>query len=210
MALGGALLVSATFFRSGFIRINQRDQISNIPEPFRHASGHRRADPIEALMLTAEVVIHEVQRYAVSVVLDLLGKRIGQAGEAADRHAHGQIVALDVAGRDMGGVGLALDAALAGSDASGRAVPLLAVLRVAGWNGYLGHKEQVSPFMSAFCFGDELPQDSHAFAAHMNSGVCTAMQESELSWNENRNARESQYFDYSGRGYQYTCIEFDG
>jgi len=22
--------------------------------------------------------------------------------------------------------------------------------------------------------------------------------------------RESQYFDYSGRGYQYTCVEFDG
>jgi hypothetical protein len=72
-----------------------------------------------------------------------------------------------------------------------------------------GTKSKSAPFMSAFCFGDDLPQDSPALAAHMNGGACTEMQDFGLSWNESRNAQESQYFDYSGRGYQYTCIEFD-
>jgi len=71
-------------------------------------------------------------------------------------------------------------------------------------------KSKSAPFMSAFCFGDELPKESHALAAHVNGEACTLPQASGLSWNTYRNAQESQYFDYSGRGYQYTCIEFDG
>ena len=73
-----------------------------------------------------------------------------------------------------------------------------------------GTKSKSAPFMSSFCFGDELPKDSHAFAAHPNGESCALPQGSGLPWNEYRKAQESQYFDYSGRGYQYTCIEFEG
>lgn len=70
-------------------------------------------------------------------------------------------------------------------------------------------KSKSAPFMSAFLFGDELPADSHALSAHVSSDSDEFHQSSGLSWNEYRTTRESQYFDYSGRGYQYTCIEFD-
>ena len=82
-------------------------------------------------MLAAKVVVHEVQRHAVRVVRDLLAECIGQPSEPADRHPHGQVVALDVARRDMGGVRLALDAALPRPDAGRRAIAFLAVLRFA-------------------------------------------------------------------------------
>jgi hypothetical protein len=49
-------------------------------------------------MDAAEVVVHEVQRDGGAVVLDLLGEGVGQAGESAHRHAHGQVLAPDVAG----------------------------------------------------------------------------------------------------------------
>lgn len=69
-------------------------------------------------------------------------------------------------------------------------------------------KSKSAPFVSAFCFGDELPNNSQALAAYRNAESCTLPQDSGLCWNEYYNAQESQYFDYSGRGYQYTCIEF--
>lgn len=71
-----------------------------------------------------------------------------------------------------------------------------------------GSKSKSAPYMSSFCFGDELPKDSPALAAHLNGDSCALPQEFGVSWNECRKAQESQYFDYSGRGYQYTCIEF--
>lgn len=72
-----------------------------------------------------------------------------------------------------------------------------------------GAKSKSAPYMSAFCLGDELPEHSHALEAHNSGDTCKLAQESRLSWNDNRKTTESQYFDYSGRGYQYTCIEFD-
>ena len=73
-----------------------------------------------------------------------------------------------------------------------------------------GSKSKSAPYMTAFCFGDELPKASHALTAHLNGGTCALPQDSGLAWNAFRSAKESQYFDYSGRGYQYTCIEFVG
>jgi hypothetical protein len=73
-----------------------------------------------------------------------------------------------------------------------------------------GSKSKSAPYMTAFCFGDELPKASHALTAHLNGETCALPQDSGLAWNEFRSAKESQYFDYSGRGYQYTCIEFVG
>ena len=73
-----------------------------------------------------------------------------------------------------------------------------------------GTKSKSAPYMSAFCLGGELPPDSHAHVAHMNGGACSTAQEFGFSWSDAYNAWESQYFDYSGRGYQHTCIEFGG
>lgn len=70
-------------------------------------------------------------------------------------------------------------------------------------------KSDTAPFMSSYCFGDPLPKGSPALTAS-NSGVCSgAPERSEYSWNEFQQSTETQYFDTSGHGYQYTCIEFD-
>ena len=49
-------------------------------------------------MNPAEIVVAEEQGQHVLVILDLLGERVGQAGEPAIAHADRQVVALDVAG----------------------------------------------------------------------------------------------------------------
>lgn len=65
------------------------------------------------------------------MVLDLPRTRIGQPRDAADRHAHGQVVPFRIAGRDMGRTGPAFDRALADPDADRRAAPLLGIQRSA-------------------------------------------------------------------------------
>ena len=77
-------------------------------------------------MHTAEVVPHEIERHGRRVVLDLLRERIGQAREAAHRHPHRQVLALDVAGRDVLAVRVARDDLAVDTEALRRAVPLLA------------------------------------------------------------------------------------
>lgn len=69
-------------------------------------------------------------------------------------------------------------------------------------------KSKSAPFMTSYCFGDELPDGSHALAAHQNGDDSTERKAVEPVWNGTRHALESQYFDSSGQGYQYTCIEF--
>ncbi len=49
-------------------------------------------------MDTDEIIIHEVDRYGMGVVLDLLLEGFGQPGEPAHVHPHGQVLALNVAG----------------------------------------------------------------------------------------------------------------
>lgn len=70
-------------------------------------------------------------------------------------------------------------------------------------------KSDSAPYMSAYCFGTELPKDSHAFESHRLGLTCRDQYEVGYAWNEQRRAKESQYFDISGKGYQYTCIEFE-
>lgn len=52
-------------------------------------------------MDAAEVIEYEVQRDGVRVVLDLLAERVGQSRESTNRHSHRNVLALDVAGRDL-------------------------------------------------------------------------------------------------------------
>ena len=60
-------------------------------------------------MDASEIVVHEVQRDRVHVIVHLLAERIGQSREAAHRHAHGQVLALDVAGSNVRKVRIAID-----------------------------------------------------------------------------------------------------
>ena len=59
-------------------------------------------------------------------------------------------------------------------------------------------KSDSSPFMTPFCPGDELPESTQGSGSDIG-----------MFWNDVRPSRESQYFDTSGRGYQYTCIQFE-
>ena len=69
-------------------------------------------------------------------------------------------------------------------------------------------KSNSAPYMSSYCFGDELPKGSHALLSYQNGNEDIERKLVDPVWNETRHAFESQYFDSSGRGYQYTCIEF--
>jgi hypothetical protein len=69
-------------------------------------------------------------------------------------------------------------------------------------------KSQSAPFIGKFCFGDELPEGSHALESFKSGGSSTERTPVGTVWNDFQNAVESQYFDQSGQGYQYTCIEF--
>jgi hypothetical protein len=69
-------------------------------------------------------------------------------------------------------------------------------------------KSDTAPYMASYCFGDELPIGSHALSCHQGNDAGFERQAVGPVWNDQRHAFESQYFDGSGRGYQYTCIEF--
>jgi len=69
-------------------------------------------------------------------------------------------------------------------------------------------KSDAAPYMASYCFGDELPTGSHALSCHQSNEADVERQAVGPVWNDYRHAFESQYFDGSGRGYQYTCIDF--
>ena len=69
-------------------------------------------------------------------------------------------------------------------------------------------KNASAPFLSSYCFGDELPQASKAMMGNTNGSIITEPCNVGHAWSNKMTASESQYFDYSGKGYQYTCIEF--
>lgn len=70
-------------------------------------------------------------------------------------------------------------------------------------------KSATAPYMSSYCFGNELPEKSHAKESYTNNLTCTEQQDVGYAWSKLHQAKESQYFDISGNGYQYTCIEFE-
>jgi hypothetical protein len=110
--------------------IQEPDHVGDRPpaglDAGRHGRGHA---PPERLMRAAKVVVHEVQGDRRGEVFHLLGKRVGQPGQAPHAHTHSEVLALDIAGRDVGGIGRALDRGLLASQALGRAVADLRPLR---------------------------------------------------------------------------------
>lgn len=69
-------------------------------------------------------------------------------------------------------------------------------------------KSEAAPFMPRYRFGDELPEGSHALNCYHARDASVERQAVGPVWNDYQHAFESQYFDVSGRGFQYTCIEF--
>jgi hypothetical protein len=73
----------------------------------------------------SEIVVHVVKGDHRLVVVELLGEGVRQPREAAHVHPHREVLALDVAGRDVGRIRVAADLYLARARALGRAVTLL-------------------------------------------------------------------------------------
>ena len=108
--------------------IQQRRDILDRPELTRHAGRHRWGNP-ERLVDAHEIVVHEVQSHRRLVAGKLLGKRVGQSGEPPHRHAHGEVLPLDVARADVLRIGIAGDILAPNADALSRAVALLSLWR---------------------------------------------------------------------------------
>ena len=73
-------------------------------------------------MQAYEIVEREVERKGVKMVLDLLGKGVGQPSETPHSHAHRKVRPLDVRRADMFALRMARHARLAASHTLGRAV----------------------------------------------------------------------------------------
>jgi hypothetical protein len=70
------------------------------------ARFHRRGHA-QGLMHSRKVVVHVKQGNHRDMVVDLLRKSIGQASEATHIHPHVEVLAFDVAGRNMRLIGAA-------------------------------------------------------------------------------------------------------
>src|SRR3546814_1640125 len=71
---------------------DQADDPFHVVQGIGDTSSHRRGQTAKALVLTAEVVMDEVQRQHVEVVLQLLAESVGQAGEPTHTHPHGEVL----------------------------------------------------------------------------------------------------------------------
>lgn len=80
-------------------------------------------------MRAAEVVEGDVQANRAEVLLEIPAESVGQARDPTNAHAHREIGALDVGGRDLLGVRAADDLAGRGSGADCRAVTNRGALR---------------------------------------------------------------------------------
>src|SRR5579863_3776275 len=59
----------------------------------------------EGLMNTAKIVVHEEESKRVLVVFDLFRESICESGKAPHGHSHRKVLPLNVAGRDIAGIG---------------------------------------------------------------------------------------------------------
>lgn len=73
-------------------------------------------------MDTREVVPDGIERDHMGVVFELLGEGIGEPGEPAHVHPHGEVVPLNVGCRNVVPIRVAIDLGLLGSGAFGGTV----------------------------------------------------------------------------------------
>lgn len=79
--------------RRGFFRLDQFHAVGKLPKVVSNPGNHCRAN-LECLMLSHEVVVHEVQSDCMPEVVNLLAEGVGQSGEPSHAHTHGQVLAL--------------------------------------------------------------------------------------------------------------------
>ncbi len=60
-------------------------------------------------MNTAEIVMNSIESYGMTKVINLFGESISQSGKSSHRHSHGQILTLNIAGRNVVGIRLSTD-----------------------------------------------------------------------------------------------------
>jgi hypothetical protein len=138
--------------------------ISDVPKPLRHASGHSRGATQRAVD-TDEVVGHEVQCHRMSMVFDLLGEAVRQPGEATHVHPHRQICPLHIAGADMAHVWATCDGFLFDPGADARAVA------AGGFSGLaIGLDEHGIVDIPAECLTNRLQVRLMAVAGKLNAG----------------------------------------
>jgi IrrE N-terminal-like domain len=70
-------------------------------------------------------------------------------------------------------------------------------------------KSSQAPYMTAFKSGDELPQGSCAMRCYETQIPEPPSPVKNIAWHIDWLAQESHYLDTIGKGYQYTCIEFE-
>ncbi len=108
----------------GLFGIQDAQHLGNRPNVVCDSCFHRRGDT-KRLVNATEVVMHIVNGDGRDVILNFLRERIGQPREAAHLHPHREILALNVARRNMLRVRIARDNYFAASDALRRAVTRL-------------------------------------------------------------------------------------
>lgn len=100
----------------------QGHDIGQRPRLGRNASGNRRSR-FQGLVDAHEIVVHIEQRHHVNVVLDLFREGVGEAGEPAHRHSHGEILAFHMAGGNVERIGHSENRFLLGAIALSRTKP---------------------------------------------------------------------------------------
>jgi Zn-dependent peptidase ImmA (M78 family) len=70
-------------------------------------------------------------------------------------------------------------------------------------------KSKSAPYMRSYLSGHELPAGSCALRCYETQSIDSNTGNKNTSWNGDWIARESQYLDSIGKGFQYTCIEFE-
>ena len=85
-----------------------------------------------------------------------------------------------------------------------------AIAFVVSRDGYVlwACRSETAPYIQSYRCGDELPPDSAAQKAFESREFPKESRILNSAWNADHESLETQYFDASGRGYQYTCIAF--
>jgi hypothetical protein len=88
----GGLFVRAAPSRLGQGRVDHLGYIAHALKRAAYTSRHRGRQTFQGLLLLREIVPDGVERDHVGVVLNLLGKRIGEPCEAAHVHPHREVI----------------------------------------------------------------------------------------------------------------------
>ena len=119
---------------------------------------------LQGLVNSHKTVVHHVERDRCRVILNLLGERVRQAGDAAHTHARCQILPFNVPGADVLRIGFADDRFFLAGSADRRAVPLLCFGIVA-----IDFYEPSVVYVFAECFYDGLEVRSQPVRRQLNT-----------------------------------------